>query len=353
MHPIADPSSQIPISVVTGFLGAGKTTVLARLLQDPALRRTAVIINEFGEMPLDHELVEKAGEDIVEVSGGCLCCTVRGDLSRAIRTLDLRRRRGRIDFERILIETTGLADPAPILHTLITDPMIAHGYRLDGVITVVDAVNGLVLLDSQPEAARQVAVADRVLVSKTDLTGGRIPAGLKQRLSQLAPLSDIAVARRGAVAAEAVLDLGPWRARTRSADVERWLGEIAAADTSAHDHHDHVHDPNRHGHDIRAFCLRRSEPITMLGFGLFLDTLTSRAGPDLLRVKGIVKLAEEPDRPLVLHAVQHVVHEPVELDAWPSSDRDTRMVMIVRDIQPQAVGLMFDVLQKKILPKTI
>ena len=353
MQPIPDPRLQLPVTLVTGFLGAGKTTVLAHLLRQPALRRTAVIINEFGEMPLDHELVEKAEEDIVEVSGGCLCCTVRGDLSRAIRTLDLRRRRGRIDFERILIETTGLADPAPILHTLITDPMIAHGYRLDGVVTVVDAVNGPTMLDSQQEAARQVAVADRVLVSKTDRTGGQVPLELRRRLGELAPLARPITVSHGVVAPEVLLDLGPWRARTRSADVERWLGDLDALDrTDAHHHHD-GHDPNRHDERIRAFCLRRGEPITAAGLGLFLDTLTSRAGPDLLRVKGIVKLAEEPDRPMVVHAVQHIVHEPVELDAWPSGDRDTRIVMIVRDIQPQAVGLMFDVLQKKILPKTI
>lgn len=348
---------QLPISVITGFLGAGKTTLLKRLLAEPAFRRTAVIINEFGEVPLDHELVEKAADDVIEVSSGCLCCTIRGDLSRAVRTLDLRRKRGRVmEYERIVIETTGLADPSPILQTLITDPIIAHGYRLQGVVTLVDAVNGLATLDTQPEAAKQVAVADRVLVTKTDLTGGRIPDDLRARSRSLAPGAVLLDAQATPAAAAVLEGLGPWDATTRSPDVERWLGEAAVRDARAHDHghhhhhhHDgddgHAHDPNRHDARIRAFCLRRPEPIAAAALALFLELLTASAGPDLLRVKGIVKLAEEPSRPLVLHAVQHLVHEPIELDAWPSADHDTRLVFIVRDIAPASITKLFDALK--------
>ena len=336
------PGRQIPVSVVTGFLGAGKTTLLARLLRHPRFRRTAVVINEFGEVPLDHELVEAVEEDVVEISGGCLCCTVRGDLARAIGALDRRRRHDEAPaFERLLIETTGLADPAPILHTLMADPMIDDGYRLDGVIALVDAVTGLATLDRQPEAVKQLAMADRILVTKTDLTGDRIPVMLADRIAALAPTATVACANRGQTDPDRLFDLGPWRTRTRQADIECWPGEAARA----HGHqHAHGHDPNRHGEAIRAFCLRRSDPVTTDALLLFLELLTGSAGPNLLRMKGIIRLAEEPDRPVVLHMVQHLFHEPLRLEAWPSADRDTRLVFVVHGIEAASIAKLFDTL---------
>jgi G3E family GTPase len=344
---------RLPISVITGFLGAGKTTLLNALLHHPGMRQTAVIINEFGEIGIDHDLVERSREDVVEMQGGCLCCTVRGDLSRAVRGLNLRRIKGQVpDFARIVIETTGLADPAPILQTLMTDPVIEHDFRLEGVITVVDAVNGAATLDGQTEALKQAAVADRLILAKIDLAEGAAVAQLRERLRRLNPGARIVAARNGDVDPAELFDTGPYDPATKSAAVERWLAEDAyAGSTSEHESHAHEHgandhghshaagghDPNRHGERIRAFCLRHRQPLASSAVSLFLDLLTEQRGADLLRVKGIVNLADTPERPLVIHAVQHVVHAPIELEAWPSNDHDTRLVFITRDIPREQV----------------
>lgn len=359
-----DPNERVPITVLTGYLGAGKTTVLAHLLRRPGFARSAAIVNELGEIGIDHDLLETAEESLLELPGGCLCCAVRGDLLRALDRLWRRRARG-ADIDRVVIETTGLADPAPILQTLMVDPVAADRYRLDGVVTLVDGVVGAATLERAPEAVRQVAMADRLLVSKADLAEPEALAALEAHLRALNPLAPLRRVVRGEIEPAAILDCGPWSAVGRRPEVERWLGEAALAEAaSAHDHdgaahgHEHAHDHRDHfeegdgppaagSHEpgIRTFCLRRAEPLSADAAGLLLSLLTTHRGPDLLRVKGILAIREEPDRPLVLHAVQHLVHEPIVLDRWPSADRSSRLVFVTRDLPPRVVEELWDAVE--------
>ena len=340
----ADP--RIPIALLTGFLGSGKTTVLNHLVQQPELRETLVLINEFGEIGLDHLLVAPGRDDVViEMSSGCLCCTIRGDLADTLRDALWRfARGGRTWFNRVVIETTGLADPAPILHTLMMEPMIARRYRLDGVITTVDAVNGMDTLDRQFESVKQAAVADRLLLTKVDLAEAEAVERLEQRLRALNPTAPILYARQGVVD-PAILDAGLYDPTTKTLEVRRWLGAEAFDDPAhnprhehpAHDHahHDHAHhDVNRHDERIRAVCLTLDKPVRRLLFDLWLEILMQIKGPDLLRIKGIVHITDA-EGPLVIHGVQHIFHPPIPLAAWPSADRRTRLVLITRDIDEE------------------
>jgi G3E family GTPase len=356
---IPGQEQKIPVTLLTGFLGSGKTTLLSRLLQDPAMAGTAVIINEFGEIGLDHDLIETGGEEsMVELSSGCLCCTVRGDLVRTMHDLYGRMREGTIrPFHRVVIETTGLADPAPILQTLMQDAAIDHFFRLESVVTLVDAVNGEGTLDHHEEAVKQAAVADRLVITKADLAADAAVAVLKDRLRRLNPAAPILQVEHGRVAPDRLLGAGIYDPATKSVDVQRWLAEEAYAEGHhhhhGHDHHHHHHGPgqdphdvNRHDEHIRAFAIRKEEPIPAQAFSLFLDLLTAQRGADLLRVKGIVNIAEEPDRPMVFHAVQHVMHPPVTLEAWPSDDHDTRLVFIVRDLDKAQIQNFLDALTR-------
>lgn len=355
-----DSSRQrLPVTVLTGFLGSGKTTVLNHLLQQPALRRTLVLINEFGEIGLDHDLVSHSSDDtVIEMASGCLCCTIRGDLARTLGEAPGRfARDGEIWFDRVVVETTGLADPAPILHTLMTEPRVARRYRLDGVIATIDAVNGEDTLDRQMEAVKQAAVADRLLLTKTDLAEAAPLRGLQLRLKRLNPAAPQIVAMDGAVEPAALFNTGLFDPESKSLDVRAWLRAEAYGPDAAHDgghphHHGHHHgyghgsgghggdagrhgihrhDVNRHDARIRAFCLTIDDPVPADALDSWLDTMLLLRGADFLRVKGIINVAEMAG-PVVIHGVQHIFHPAVMLPDWPSGDRRSRIVFITRGI---------------------
>lgn len=339
-----DPGIQV--SLLIGFLGSGKTTLLNRLLQHPDMAETAVLVNEFGDIGIDHLLVEQVDEELVQLTTGCLCCAVQGDLTRALRELFLKRTKGEITkFRRVLIETTGLADPAPILHTLINDPILAHRYFLDGVITTIDAVHGLGQLDRHAECRKQTAVADRIVLTKIDLTDAAALPDLEAAVREINPAAPQIRAAHGDVSPEHLFGCGLYDPATKSFDVQNWLREEAYhSDHAGHDHdHDHG-DTNRHG-DIDALCMTYDEPLEWPAFIAWIQTLITHKGENLLRIKGLVNITNE-EQPIAIHGVQHVFHNPVRLPQWPSDDHRTRIVFITRDMDQKVLQQSLDALQK-------
>lgn len=343
----APGTTLLPVSVLTGFLGSGKTTLLNKLLQQPGLADTAVLINEFGEIGIDHMLVEKVDDEVVVLNSGCVCCSVRSDLVTALRDLWFKRVRGDIpEFRRVLIETTGLADPAPILHTLMTDPLVSARYRMDGVITTVDAVNGLHQLDVQPESVKQAAVADRLILTKSDIATPAQIEELTARLQALNPAAPLIVAVNGQVDAEALLNAGLFNAGDKHPDVARWLREESYQNAcnpyqKKGDKPAHSHDINRHDERISSFVLTFDQPVVWDQFIDALEMLVAGQGDNLLRLKGLINVAGQ-DTPVVVHGVQHVFHPPVTLDHWPDADHRTRLVFITRDLGRDAVAGLFE-----------
>jgi len=311
----------IPVAIVTGFLGSGKTTLIARILRDPSFARTAVIVNEFGEIGLDHELIASSDETLLALTTGCLCCAVRSDLVATLLELLRRRAAGEIAYARVLIETSGLADPAPILHALMTDPEVAQHYSGAGVVTVVDVQQGEASIERYVEAQRQVALADRLLLSKTDTAAPG--EALLGRLAALNPGAGLLLARETA-AAELFTGIDP------AGFVDR--GQAGA----------------RHTSGIETFALRREQPIPALALTLLLEALAEHCGARLLRMKGLVNIAEMPGQPAVIHGVQHVVAPPEFLDRWPSADHTTRVVFIVRDVPRYFPSRLLDVIEREV-----
>lgn len=323
-------SGKFPVSVITGFLGSGKTTLINKLLKRPDMNRVAVIVNEFGEQAVDNDLVEVSSEQMMLLNNGCLCCVLRGDLQETLRDLYVKRRNGDIiDFTRVIIETTGLADPAPVMQTLMTDELLQENYRLDCVVTLADAVNGIEQLDTMEEPVKQAALADRIVITKSDLADEATTAKLEARLRILNPLAPMKRSINGEIDLAFLIDVGLRNVKGKLEDIERWMGEP--------DEHGH-----RHSHDskVKSFTLRYSDPLSWQLFSQTMEVLSALRGSDMLRVKGLVNV-EGHKGPMVVQGVQHLFHPPVELQAWPSDDHSTRIVFITRGIPKETVANLF------------
>ncbi|HUB10381.1 MAG TPA: GTP-binding protein [Acetobacteraceae bacterium] len=324
-----------PVSIVTGFLGSGKTTLIARVLRDPDFARTAVIVNEFGEIGLDHELIASSDETLLALTTGCLCCAVRSDLVATLLDLQARREAGEIAFDRLLIETSGLADPAPILQALMTDTDVAAGHRLDTVLTVVDALHGEAALERHTEARRQAALADRLALSKTDLAGSA--ETLRRRLAALNPTAPLLPSP----------DLTPLHLFS-SADAAARVDRLASLPVAARD----PFRVGQHSDGITSFVLRRDRPVPALALTLLLQALAEHCGARLLRLKGLVDVAEMPGQPALIHGVQHVFTPPDFLPHWPSEDRTTRLVFITQGVPEHFPARLLAAIEAEVTEET-
>lgn len=337
-----DPDERIPISLITGFLGSGKTTLINRLLAAPEMAHSIVLVNEFGQISIDTDLISRRGEATIELSNGCVCCTLNEDLGTTLHGFLERRARGDLpNFRRVLIETTGLANAGPIVRVILEDPQVLPHYALDRVISTVDAVLGMKNLDLHAESVEQVAVADCLILTKLDLIPDLASlTPLRERLLKLNPAAPIIDSRHGDVDVKALIGGRPATTLARSLDLVHWLAEDCAAGTCGHDHHaGHSHGPveghahadghsGRHDDHIASFCLVRDRPVARAELDRFWNALAERADPNLLRVKGLVNVAEQPDRPVVIQGVQQLFGAAESLSEWPSADRRTRIVFI-------------------------
>lgn len=328
---MSDYGALIPLNIVTGFLGSGKTTLLQRLLRAPGLQRTAVLVNEFGEVGLDHQLLQGVAESTLLLDNGCICCAIRGDLQEALRGLLSQRSRGEVpDFDRVVVETSGLADPVPIAYTIMAEPVLQHHLRLGAIVTTVDAVNAAGQLGQYPESVKQVAVADRLIVTKTDLAEPETVDVLHASLRRLNRSAQIIDGTDDA--AEALLTDDIYDDQGKAREIAHWR-----QDDGQHDHGlDHSH-----ADDVRSFVLTFERPMDWTAFGIWLSMLLNRHGEHVLRVKGLLNL-EGLSTPVLINGVQHIVHPPSHLDAWPDDDRRSRLIFIVRGLEQAKIEASLD-----------
>jgi G3E family GTPase len=324
----------VPVIILTGFLGSGKTTILRGLLADRNMAGTAVVINEFGEIGIDQLLVDSPVLEPVLLPNGCLCCTSRGQLSASLK--ELAAHSAFPEIRRVIVETTGLANPIPLLHSLAGDPAVVNRYRLGGVVATVDCVNGAATLARYEEAVCQIAVADRLFITKTDLATAEACAELRQKLATINPGSEPLEIVAGAIEPRDIGELSLHDAIDVPGGVARWVGAHAAESS-------HVHE---HVHPIRTFHVIREQPLAWSSFVNWMETLVSSRGEDLLRVKGILNISEWPDEPVIIHGVQHVFHPPVRLPEWPGTDRRTRIVFITRGLDRESIERTLHLLEE-------
>ncbi|MFN7346851.1 MAG: CobW family GTP-binding protein [Betaproteobacteria bacterium] len=365
---------RIPLTLITGYLGAGKTTLLNALLRDASAGRIAVVVNEFGDVGLDHDLIVETTEETVLLSSGCMCCTVRGDLVQALEGLFEKRSAGKLDFDRIVIETTGLADPAPILHTLIVTPGLGAALRMDGVVTVCDAAHGSATLDAGFESVQQVAMADVLVLSKTDLVTPSQAERFRARLAALAPGARIITATRGVVPVAELFGHGAPDINGALPEAEAWVnapaytlsslplpplanppaalatgpthGLFGLAPTPRSSLMTAITPAARHDDRISSVSMVFDEPIHSMMLDIWMETLIAARGPDILRLKAVI-WADGFDTPFVIHGVQHIIDPPIRLARWSGEDRKSRVVIIGRDLCREELLESLDVLKTR------
>lgn len=359
---------KIWVTLITGFLGSGKTTLLNTLLEHPDMSQAAIIVNEFGEIGLDYDLVERSDENVIQLANGCLCCTVKSDLIDTFRDLYIQRNAGTIPFfDRVIIETTGIADPAPVLQIILTNPMIFNHFALDGVVTTVDTINGVSSLDRFPECVKQAAIADRLIITKVDMVeNDKQIKILEERLRVLNPAAPIIATTTQDANPSDLFGTGIFDPTTKALDFDNWLQAdayenqevsepagtaLAIPDKEALAYYekyghspaevDHHHDPS-----INSFVMVKENPISLNTLSMFLEGLTKEAGPDLLRVKGIIHVHERPDQPAVIQGAQQIFHSIDWMDKWPSDDKRTRIVFITRNIDQEYIEETYNLIER-------